>query len=210
MTRWQIINAIAARLGARTYLEIGVQRGDTFSRVEVARRIGVDPDPTSAATFHETSDSYFARLDRSRAAFGEAAPTFDLVFVDGLHHREQVVRDVENASRHLSPGGAIVVHDCDPPTERAGGRAICSGVWCGDVWRGWIDLRRSLDREAFVVDTDLGCGVILSGEATPLAGGDDPTWADFSADRAGWLRLVSVAAAEARIAGIEPLKRTGP
>lgn len=194
MNRWDLINRIAARIGARRYLEIGVQAGHAFSRVEVAERVGVDPDPRSAATLHLPSDAYFANLDESGSA-----ERFDLVFVDGLHHREQVVRDVQNAIRYLTPGGAIVVHDCDPPNERAGGRAMCGGVWCGDVWKGWIDLRRSLDREAFVVDTDLGCGVILEGEPTPPESDADPTWTEFAADRAGWLRLVSVSEAEQRI-----------
>jgi SAM-dependent methyltransferase len=205
MNRWHLLNRIAARLGARSYLEIGVQRGDTFSRIEVERRVGVDPDPSSAATIHEPSDSYFARLDLARAELGSAAPTFDLAFIDGLHHREQVVRDVEGAIRHLSPGGVVVVHDCNPPTEKAGGRAICSGVWCGDVWRGWIDLRRSLNREAFVVDTDLGCGVILPGDPLPPLGEESPSWTSFAADRAGWLRLVSVEWAQRRIEALAPI-----
>lgn len=195
MNRWDLLNQIAARIGARTYLEIGVQGGHAFSRVEVERKVGVDPDPSSAATIHLPSDAYFASLDSEER--------FDLVFVDGLHHREQVVRDVENSIRHLSPGGAIVVHDCNPPTERAGGRAMCGGVWCGDVWRGWIDLRRSLDREAFVVDTDLGCGVILDGDPTPPAESGDPTWIQFANDRAGWLNLVSVDYAERRIGRLD-------
>lgn len=194
MNRWTLLNRIATQLDARTYLEIGVQAGHAFSQVEVEQKVGVDPDPRSAATLHMTSDAYFASLDESCSA-----ERFDLVFVDGLHHREQVVRDVQNAIRYLSPGGAIVVHDCDPPNERAGGRAMCSGVWCGDVWRGWIDLRRVLDREAFVVDTDLGCGVILEGDPTPPASEADPSWAEFAADRAGWLNLRTVAEAASRI-----------
>ena len=194
MNRWDLINRIADRIGARSYLEIGVQAGHAFERVEVDRRVGVDPDPRSAATIHTTSDAYFASLDES-----DSAERFDLVFVDGLHHRDQVARDVRNSLRYLSAGGAIVVHDCDPPSERAGGRAMCSGVWCGDVWKGWIDLRRTLDREAFVVDTDLGCGVILAGEPTPPSCAHDPEWAEFAADRSGWLRLVSVEEAVERI-----------
>lgn len=187
MTRWELLNRIAARIGARAYLEIGVQRGDVFSRVEVERKVGVDPDPRSAATIHLPSDAYFDRLDAE-----SPSERFDLVFVDGLHHREQVVRDVRNSIRYLSTGGVTVVHDCDPPSEAAGGRAMCSGVWCGDVWKGWIDLRRELDRETFVVDTDLGCGVILEGDPAPPNGESDPTWSEFAANRSEWLRLVSV------------------
>lgn len=194
MNRWDLINSIAARIGARTYLEIGVQAGHTISRVEVDRIVGVDPDPSSAATIHLPSDAYFGTLDAA-----DSSERFDLVFVDGLHHREQVVRDVENSIRYLSDGGVIVVHDCNPPTEKAGGRAMCGGVWCGDVWRGWIDLRRSLDRECFVVDADLGCGVILEGDPTPPIDPEDPSWISFESNRSDWLNLVSVEDAMRRI-----------
>ena len=199
MVRWDLLNRIAAQIEARWYLEIGVQAGHTFSRVSVENKVGVDPDRRSAATVHAGSDDYFDRLESERSDV-----RFDLVFVDGLHHRDQVVRDVFNAQRFLTPGGVIVLHDCDPPSERAGGREMCSGVWCGDVWRGWIDLRRTLSREMFVVDTDLGCGVILEGSPDPLPGAVDPEWADFAADRAGWLNLVPVEAA------IERIDRLGP
>ena len=185
---------IAARIGARTYLEIGVQRGDAFSSVEIETKVGVDPDPSSAATIHLPSDAYFAQLDAEKSP-----DRFDVVFVDGLHHREQVVRDVLNSIRYLSDGGAIVVHDCNPPTERSGGRAMCPGVWCGDVWKGWIDLRRILKREAFVVDTDLGCGVILEGDPTPPLDPFDPSWEAFDQNRTEWLRLRPTVYAEARI-----------
>ena len=203
MNRWELLNRIAARIGARAYLEIGVQRGDVFSRVEVDRKVGVDPDPRSAATIHLPSDAYFDRLDAE-----SPSERFDLVFVDGLHHREQVVRDVRNSIRYLSTGGVIVVHDCDPPSEAAGSRAMCSGVWCGDVWKGWIDLRRELDREMFVVDTDLGCGVILEGDPRPLPDIDDPTWTEFAEHRLYWLRLKSVAYAQARIDRLFHLEAT--
>ena len=195
MVRWDLINRIAAQIGARHYLEIGVQAGHTFRRIDIEHRTGVDPDPRSAATIHLPSDTYFERLDASPPEH-----TFDIIFVDGLHHREQVVRDVNNSLRYLSPGGVIVVHDCDPPTEQSGRKAMCAGVWCGDVWRGWIDLRRRLDREMFVIDTDLGCGVILEGASSPVPPGmADPDWPTFAADRDGWLRRIDVDIALDRI-----------
>lgn len=209
MVRWDLLNRIADQIGARWYLEIGVQAGHAFSRIEVENKVGVDPDPRSAATVHLPSDSYFDRLDSGRDSIGidGSAPLFDLVFVDGLHHREQVVRDVLNAQRYLAPGGVIVMHDCDPPTRAAGGREMCSGVWCGDVWRGWIDLRQMLQREMFVVDTDLGLGVILEGTADPISPTADPGWDEFVADRARWLNLIPVGDALSRLDRLPSVER---
>lgn len=189
MYRFDLLNLIARRIGATRYLEIGVQDGETFSRVKVRKKTGVDPDKRSAATVFETSDAYFQALHpRSR---------FDLVFVDGLHTRDQVVRDVLNSLRHLSPSGVIVVHDCDPPDHGSAQEKQCGGVWCGTVWRGWLDLRadpRLADRWLGVVDTDLGCGVIARGPApVPLAepAPEDLDFDDFRKDRVNLLNLVT-------------------
>lgn len=203
MKRWEVIDRVARHVGATRYVEIGVQGGECFRSVRVPIwKIGIDPDRSSAATHHETSDAYYARID-ALVASGEtsrAAESVDLVFVDGLHHAEQVSRDVANALRYLRHPGAVVLHDVNPPTEEAAAVPMRSGaIWCGDVWRSWLDLRATLlDRDLFVVDTDLGCGVIL-----PLLDGaprrapfvvpeERRTWAEFERERAEWLRLVSV------------------
>ena len=63
------INALARRLGARRYLEIGVSTGQTFREVEIAERTGVDPKfrfdtaEVANATTHlhaMRSDAWFA------------------------------------------------------------------------------------------------------------------------------------------------------
>lgn len=81
------LNALAAAVSARSYLEIGVSRGSTFLRVDVARKVGVDPlfrfDAEAHAgpgvEFHRmTSDAYFARRETARERF-------DLIYLDGLH-----------------------------------------------------------------------------------------------------------------------------
>jgi hypothetical protein len=208
LARWDLLEALARRLGAMRYLEVGVQNGDCFGKVRVAEKVGVDPVKGTAATINLTSDAYFAQLPKEER--------FDLVFVDGLHHRDQVHRDILNAWEHLTPGGAIVVHDCDPPNEAAGSRAQCGGIWCGDVWRGWMDARRSLAGRAYlgVVATDLGCGLVL-----PLGEGrvevpppwsveetDRATWDFFAHRRAQWLNTIHPDAFHALVATLAPLR----
>lgn len=184
LTRLEALNMIAGALGARTYLEIGVQRGLVFRVVNVDHKVGVDPDPRSAASIHRTSDAYFADLD--------PATRFDLIFIDGLHLAEQVEQDVVNALKHLSPGGVIMLHDCDPPTARSADRIMDPALWCGDVWRAWTRIRTFMP-STFTVDADLGLGVISPTEPIrPVPESREyPTWADFYQNRADALGLVS-------------------
>lgn len=191
MNRAVLLKRIAKSINATRYLEIGVQRGHTFSKMDFPVKVGVDPDKRSAATVHMGSDNYFATLDPDTK--------FDLIFIDGLHHADQVVRDVENALKHLSEGGVIVCHDCDPPTKISGMRQQCAGVWCGDVWKAWLELRTKLDAEMYVVDTDLGCGVIVPSNETNRTDKSIPeTWEAFQDDKHFWLKLVKIEAFERR------------
>ena len=42
--RWHVINALIKRFGLESYLEIGVERGDTFFRLRgLSRKTAVDP-----------------------------------------------------------------------------------------------------------------------------------------------------------------------
>ena len=67
------LNLLAEALGARSYLEIGVETGITFERVRVAERTGVDPAFLFDITEHAnettafaqtTSDEFFLRTPR--------------------------------------------------------------------------------------------------------------------------------------------------
>ncbi|CAH0280820.1 class I SAM-dependent methyltransferase [Roseomonas sp. CECT 9278] len=142
------VNALAARLGARRYLEIGVQKGHTFRTVTIEQRVGVDPrfQFDTAAVANETTTLHAMTSDRF---FAEAAGTrpFDIVFIDGLHVFEQVVRDLTNAVAWTGWDSAILIDDTIPidvysalPVQRdairmrqqAGGRG---GQWHGDVFK---------------------------------------------------------------------------
>ena len=76
MNRAVLLKRIAKSINATRYLEIGVQRGHTFSKMDFPVKVGVDPDKRSAATVHMGSDNYFATLDPDTK--------FDLIFIDGL------------------------------------------------------------------------------------------------------------------------------
>jgi len=96
MNRQDLFRYLIQRNAYRSYLEIGCETARTFAQVQLRRKVGVDP--RHGGTLRMTSDEFFAQ---NREAF-------DLVFVDGLHLCEQVLRDVDNAVRCLTPGGCIV------------------------------------------------------------------------------------------------------
>lgn len=202
MMRWEVVQSLVDATGASDYLEIGIQSSACFHRVAVENKTGVDPDEWAhgEATkwcnsrprhqglylFQSTSDDYFR----------DHESTFDVIFIDGLHERGQWKTDVENAISRLRPGGAIVCHDCLPPTEKSQIiplNATNADEWVGDVWKGWVDLRQSLGVMMMVVDTDYGVGVIVPDEAAPTITVNEPLeYRSLLANKDEWLNLVSV------------------
>jgi len=104
MKRFNIINILGKYIKAKSYLEIGVANGTNFSKVNIENKLGVDPDPTSKATIIDTSDSFFAKNDKY----------FDIIFIDGLHHKEQLEKDINNSLKFLNNNGYIICHDVLP------------------------------------------------------------------------------------------------
>jgi hypothetical protein len=191
-SRTDVLNYLAAVKGYRRYLEIGVRDPRTnYDRVRVRCKTSVDPAPEGRVTFRLTSDEFFAQLSEL-----SEPKRFDLILVDGLHFAEQVERDVENSLRHLEPGGTILVHDCNPPTEDA--QSIDYDglkVWTGTVWKAWLKFRTTRPELAMlVVNVDYGCGIITRGEQIcyPLAftSYDELKYETLEADRRRMLNLV--------------------
>ncbi len=161
--RFDILNSIVKLRGVTRYLEIGLHEGRCFQRVECRQKVGVDPEPqlkiSQPQVFELTSDAFFKiNIDR-----------FDLVFIDGLHHCEQVLKDVLNSLQFLDPSGSIVLHDCCPPEEATqnredGPQRIQKKLrWNGDVWKTYGYLFDEYpDLNSCVVERDEGMAVLLN------------------------------------------------
>jgi len=117
--RFQRLNALAKINSASKYLEIGVNDGTTFKRVDVSYKVAVDPkfrfnvqDYANEQTiFHEvTSDSFFS-------SHASKHGKFDLIYLDGLHTFEQTLRDFR-ASLEYSHQETIWLIDDTYPTGR--------------------------------------------------------------------------------------------
>jgi len=185
-----LLNLLLQACQYESYLEIGVNAGNAFRSVSVpGPKIGVDPNPNFSADYAVTSDEFFRYYCKDMR--------FDLIFIDGLHHADQVKRDVEASLGILNDRGTIVCHDCNPvhedqqrvPRSRRRGPV----GWTGDVWKAWVHFRVTRpDLTMFVVDCDCGCGVIRRGQQATLQGVPvEPTYADLEQNRDKWLKLVS-------------------
>ena len=134
-------------LKPRTYIEIGVSRGDS---IRLARpgtlALGVDPAPAvpfalpgNVRVFAETSDHFFAARD-VRAELGGLP--LDLAFIDGMHHFDFALRDFINLERLCARESTILVHDCFPIDRTSAERERKSLFWSGDIWRLIVLLKK--------------------------------------------------------------------
>lgn len=193
MQRYDIINWLIEKYGYETYLEIGVAEGECFEQIRCDLRVGVDPNVKAKDLWVNpiTSDFFFSCED---------GMLYDIIFIDGDHHEAQVLRDINNSLKHLSPGGTIVLHDCNPPTkahtiEPGVKRPAGHYVWNGTVWKAFVKMNLlRTDLVCRCVDTDWGCGIIQRGDAPKPANlpVHDIVYEDFDLDRELYLNLITV------------------
>lgn len=147
--RSEVIQVFLDTFDAPYYLEIGVERGNTFHAVQAAFKVAVDPEfkfevaqfETDVANYHEVqSDTYFGSIAQSN-------DQFDVIYLDGLHTLEQTLRDLLNAVNHLKPDGVIIIDDVWPSSFVAALRELeehkivrkqlneDSHAWMGDVYK---------------------------------------------------------------------------
>jgi len=179
-----LLNTLIDKFDYQSYLEIGQGKAENnFNRIRCKIRIGVDPDSSCNAAYCLTSDEFF-RLNKT---------TFVLSCVDGLHHKEQVYRDIINSLNCLNKNGTIVVHDCNPSSESKQIVPRTQGIWTGDVWKAWVKLRcEKNDIEMFVLANAGGCGIIRTGEQETITVTDSLTYQYLSENRDYLLNLKSI------------------
>jgi len=153
MNRFQLINKLITKNNYSRYLEIGIESGFCFNNVKCTTKYGVDPAAKIKVSYPITSDEFFEKH----------APTmdkFDIIFIDGLHHSEQVDKDIKNSLDYLNEGGTIVLHDCNPLTKGSQEVPRIQTHWHGDVWKSIVKFKNSSDIGCLVIDADCGLGVI--------------------------------------------------
>lgn len=161
MLRYDIINHFIKKNNFKRYLEIGVSSGECIRQVDCDEKDGVDSglegQLAPETNYHMTSDEFFAQNQK----------IYDIVFIDGLHHSEQVNRDIENSLNCTRDSAIIILHDCSPPLYQHSvvpfpGNIGDNIAWTGDVYKSVLKFQKDNKHHTFfTVDTDWGVGVIL-------------------------------------------------
>jgi glycosyltransferase involved in cell wall biosynthesis len=138
--RHQVINSLTSQ--SNTYLEIGVETGYTYNNVHFLdkNKTGVDPDPKcdNSTIVKCLSDTFFEKND--------GVKRFDTIFIDGMHHAENMLRDFINSIKVLNKNGSIFIDDIIPlnyneqlkiPQRHYYENDILKyrEEWTGDVWK---------------------------------------------------------------------------
>jgi len=141
--RHMVINSLTNSL--QKYLEIGIEYGYTLTNTHFMDKIGVDPDPkidyiNNGKIYKETSDDYFNNNKNNNKL------SFDVIFIDGMHHCENVLNDFNNSIHILNKNGIIFIDDIIPlnvneqlkiPVKHCyeNGVLKTKEQWTGDVWK---------------------------------------------------------------------------
>jgi hypothetical protein len=157
MKRVELIQYLIDHYGFKSYLEIGTAGCTTFNAIKCERKVGVDPLNISACR----GGNKLVALP-SDAFFFCNIETFDVVFIDGLHLYEQVIKDIVNSWKFLNLNGFIICHDMKPLENTCGRKPKTpASAWNGDVYKAWIWFKDAgEDTPSFVLDDDWGLGII--------------------------------------------------
>lgn len=186
MRRHEFLKALHRLTAPRTYVETGVQKGQslTLSRVP---SIGIDPEfaitSEVMADVHlarTSSDEFFARKDPVAYL---PKKVIDLAFIDGMHLSEYALRDYLAVERFTTLTSVVVFDDMLPRNVDEAARHRHTINWTGDVYKAAQALR-TMCPELVVLDVDTqptGVVVVLTPDANRggvLPGYDD--WLDVA------------------------------
>ncbi len=146
--RWDLIQFLIDKHKFQNYLEIGCDKDQSFSRIKINNKVGVDP--ISGGTIRTSSNNFFIKNK----------DTFDIIFIDGLHHYHQVLKDINNSLNILNNNGFILVHDCLPRTLAQQAVPRYRGSWQGDVWKAIVELRTIKNLDIITCKIDFGVAII--------------------------------------------------
>lgn len=153
--RDQVINFLIDLFGYSDYLEIGIQYRQCWDYINCQNKTGVEPIHThdDDRILHMNSDQFFEKN----------AKYFDIVFIDGDHNYDQVIKDIRNSKKFLKKGGAIVLHDSNPPDEDH-----TNPFLNGTVYKAVCEIRGESGWDVCTLNDDHGVCVIMEGSSSPL------------------------------------------
>lgn len=178
-----VINQIIQKNGYKSYLEVGVSYGHNFQLIKCENKKGVDPEEVpnkrvSELCFKGTSDEFFAQNKEK----------YDLIFIDGLHHADQLEKDIINAYDSLTSNGMLILHDINPFNEAMTVVPRIQDQWTGDLFKVWAGVIENTNLKTEYLEDKYGLGVIYKTRTRPKKGMTlDITYQEFDENRSKWI-----------------------
>ena len=133
-TDFALLRSICRRNHAADYLEIGTWRGESAANVapfvghcyslnlpdETMRQMSMDEDYINMHRFFSKDIPNIIHLQADSQTFDFASlqKKFDVIFLDGDHHTESIIKDTQNAFRLLKDDNSVIIwHDYGLGTE---------------------------------------------------------------------------------------------
>lgn len=157
--RTHVINYFILKYGYKTYLEIGVNRPQkNFDHILVDKNKKVSVDTNGYGTYTMTSDKFFEMVEVETPKM-----RWDVIFVDGYHHKDQVYKDIQNSLKYINEDGVIFCHDVCPLEEW-----LLDKKFCWNAWEAFARIRTERsDIAQFTVPLD-HLGFIIPGGSQKL------------------------------------------
>lgn len=162
VSKYEILSFLHGHLAPELYLEIGVQAGKSLALAD-CEAVAVDPMPQidlglfeNARIFPLKSDDFFKG---PAVQLLEKKP--DLVFIDGMHLFEYVLRDFMNVERFAAAHTLVVIDDIFPVHPAQAERRRKTRFWTGDVWKLYMALKEYRSDLFFLPINTFPTGLLL-------------------------------------------------
>jgi len=166
--KWEVVDSLRRQIGARSYAQV-VSNSTSYEMLQrpELNEFGSITAYMYASDFQRAERpeiEHLPTLEQIEAIVQRNQVRADIVFADPWHTYEDSLRVLHLAYEMLTPGGYLVVHDCNPdqPEYTTPLPASCHACWCGDTWRAFLDFTANLpgSTEWWVLACDLGVGVV--------------------------------------------------
>jgi len=150
----EIINFFINKFNYQSYLELGVRdANNTFNHIICNSKEGVDCNPTSNPTYCMYTDEFFDTVGKDK--------TWDIIFIDASHEKNQVLRDFENSLKRLNSNGTIIMDDINPTDPY-----LLDPTFCDNAWEAFAELGKRSDLEIHAVIPSFS-GFVRRGKQKP-------------------------------------------
>lgn len=153
---YNIIEHLAEWIKPVNYLEIGVRLGTVYHKVseycETCYLVDIKfldiEYKSNSLKFEMTSDNFFEIIDKT--------VKFDLVFIDGDHSKEQVIKDFINVKDMVIDDGFVILHDTYPCDER-----MELPHHSGDAWRAALYIKENFRDDWEIITLPFNPGLTI-------------------------------------------------